>query len=102
MQSILDVPMAAVYLEEPVGRRLLRRQVGDEVEDFVGGLPLAGDGAHHLSYLLQMRTAETEIGSQLCTDLDLAHFDATPSSLRRRGLHILSERVGEIGLQVRP
>ena len=33
MESILDVPMAAIHLEETLGRRLLRRQVSDEVED---------------------------------------------------------------------
>ena len=74
MQSILDVPMATVYLEELVGRRLLRRQVGDEGEDFLGGLALAGDGARHLCDLLQMRPAETEIGSQLLTSLGVYEF----------------------------
>jgi len=33
MQSILDAPMTTVHLEQTLRGGLLRRQVGDEVED---------------------------------------------------------------------
>ena len=86
MESILDVPMATVHLEEALRRSLVRRQVGDEVEDFLGDLALAGDGAGHLCYLLKMRPSGRKIGGQLGTDLDLAHFAAPTVSIGRPGL----------------
>ena len=45
---------------------------------------------------------DREIGGQLSTDLDLAHFGTASVSIRRRGLQVLSERIGKIRLQIRP
>ena len=102
VESILDVPMTTVHLEQSLRGRLLRRQVGDEVENFLGGFALAGDSAGHLCHLLEMRPPDREVGGQLRADLDLAHFDAATVAIGRRSLHVSCQRIGKIGLQVRP
>ena len=101
MAAILDAPMPAIELQQALGTGLGGSEGSDEIDHLGGRGAGFGHAPDELRHLCDKGPASSEIGVHFGTDLDGAHFDASPSAVNGLGLQIAGLRIGKVGHQVR-
>ena len=100
MGVIFDAPMAANQGEQVGWGSLLRREIGDEIDDLGRGLPVLSNDASHLRHLSHEGPSGGQVGGEFGADANKAMFHPSAATIPGLGLLANRLRIGKIGGEV--